>query len=304
MSLEKANRLRLVAAKASVALALSLAIAKVVGVIYTGSISVLASLVDSALDFFAASATWYGVKLAMDPPDKKHRFGHGKAEALTALFQASFITGSCLFLAIETLNRFLNPKPLTEEFVGLVVMALSVILTVCVVVFQLYVVRLTKSAAIKAQALNFSGDILTGLGIFAGLLVVNLTGWVLVDAIVASVVIVFLLLSAYEIGRSAIDELMDKELSEDERNKICIILENKELVPAYHDLRTRKAGETVFIDFHLELDGKMSLDDAHDQAHLVEDAVKNVFPDADIVIHQEPYGLKDDRLDDLVGAVK
>lgn len=300
MQKKKIDNLRLIAAKASIALALLLALVKVVGVVYTDSVSVLSSLIDSSLDFFAAMATWYGVKISMDPPDAKHRFGHGKAEALTALFQAAFITGSCFFLGMETLERFFTPKPLGQEFVGLFVMGFSVVATALVVLFQLYVVRLTQSAAIKAQAMNFTGDIMTGVGIFVGLFVVKVTGYVIIDAVVAAVVIGFLLYSAWEVGSHAIDELMDKELSRAERAQIETLLTAHPVAKDYHDLRTRKAGDRIFIDFHLELDGEISLEEAHEKSHAVEDALKEAFPDADIVIHQEPHGLDDTRLDDLV----
>ena len=299
---DRAARRQLQAASAAVLLSITLVVLKLGAWAVTGSVAILSTLLDSFVDVAATVVTAYSVHHALRPPDRSHRYGHGKAEALGALAQGAFIAGSALFIAIQAIDRLIEPRPLATPEVGIVVVTISLVLTLLVVVVQRRVVRSTGSQAIHAISINFIGDVLTNLAVIVTLTIYTWTRVHWIDPAVAIGIAAFLLYNVVRIARRALDTLMDRELPAHDRTRIHDIVCGDPRVRGMHNLRTRSAGATHFIELHLELDGNLTLDAAHDIADDVEQAIIAAFPGAAVLVHQEPAGLDDDRLDHRVGV--
>ncbi len=283
-------RLMRLATYASASVAIILIVAKLIAWMWSDSITILATLIDSCLDAAASIITLFAVHHALQPADKAHRFGHGKAEALAGLGQAMFIAGSAMFLLLESINRLLHPKDLEVIDVGIMVMILSIVLTSVLIAFQNYVVKHTGSTAIKADSLHYKTDLFVNVGVIVALLLA-MYGWGGFDPVFAMLIAAYILYSAWEIGVMAVGELMDTELSDAERKDIKMMVRGFDGVLGMHDLRTRKAGTTCFIQFHLELDGQLTLHQAHHISDAVEAMLKEKWLDAEVIIHEDPYGV-------------
>ncbi len=286
-------RLLRLATYAAVAVAAVLILAKLAAWFLTDSVAILSSLMDSVLDVGASLVNMYAVAHALVPADREHRFGHGKAEALAGLAQSAFISGSALFLVAEAGQRLIEPRPIAREDAGIAVMVLSLVLTAGLVLFQRYVVKRTRSIAISADSVHYKGDILANLGVIAALVLAGRFGWIYADAIVALIVAAYILFGAWGIIRGALDQLMDRELPEEQRARIRGIALAHARVEDVHDLRTRSSGLQTFIQLHLELDGDLTLLRAHELADEVEAAIRAAFPGAEVIIHQDPAGLEE-----------
>jgi ferrous-iron efflux pump FieF len=289
------ERLKRLAAFASVGVALTLIIAKAVAWLATGSVALLSTLIDSVLDLAASLVNLFAVRHATQPADRNHRFGHGKAEPLAGLAQAAFVAGSAVFLLFEVASRFVDPQPLVRTDVGYAVMILAIGLTLGLVVFQKYVVHRTNSVAISADSLHYSADLLTNLSVIIALLLSDMLGWSLADPIIAIGIAGYLLVGAWHILRRSLDLLMDRELPESDRQRIHAIATAHPAVIDLHDLRTRSSGTRVFIQFHLEMNGEMSLIDAHMIADQVMSEIQGAFPGAEVLIHEDPHGVPEER---------
>lgn len=295
-------RLRRWATYASVTTASVLIAAKLIAYLLTESVSILSSLIDSSTDLMASVVTLLGVRHALRPADTAHRFGHGKAEGLAALAQAAFIGGSAAFLVIEAVRRLIFPAPVGETAVGVAVMLLSIVLTAALVFFQRYVVRRTASVAIGADQLHYSGDLLMNGAVITALLLTRWTGVGAVDPLFGIAIAGFLLHGAWGIARDALAVLMDRELPQEERDRIAGLVLAHAQARGLHDLRTRSSGTGVFIELHLELDPQITLVQAHDITDAVERSLCGAFANAEVLIHQEPAGLNDERLDNRIVA--
>lgn len=203
-------------------------------------------------------------------------------------------------MVFQAADRLIDPEPLRTTTVGIAVMGLSIVATAGLVLFQRHVVRVTGSLAIAADSLHYKGDLLINLAVIATLIVYANTGIVWLDPVVALAIAAYLLVNAVLVGREALDLLMDRELPQSDRARIESVVRADTRVRGLHDLRTRSSGTTTFIELHLELDGTLSLNEAHDIADAVEAALAEAFPGAAILIHQEPAGLQDARLDDRI----
>lgn len=285
--IDKARLMRL-ATYASVTTAMTLIIAKLIAWFISDSVSILATLVDSSLDVLASLVNLIAVHHALQPADREHRFGHGKAEALAGLGQSMFIAGSAGILLLQGISRLFNPHPLEAGFeLGLGVMVFSIIATMGLLSFQRYVISRTDSTAIKADALHYKTDLLVNGSVIAALLL-SYYGWDVMDPLIAIGIGIFILYSALSIVREAIDLLMDHELPDEERQKIRTVIMNHPDAIGLHDLRTRRSGTTVFIQLHLELDETLSLKQAHAIADELEHKVKALFDEAEVIIHEDP----------------
>lgn len=303
LTTEQANRLKKLAATGSVALAITLTIIKSFGVLFTGSLSVLSSMIDSLADLFASSITYVAIKFSSSPADCNHRYGHGKAEALSALVQSAFVAGSGIFVMYDGINRFINPRPLMQADTGIIVMVISLFLTLFLIVFQKYVAKRTHSRAISADSAHYTVDVITNTSIIITLIVVKLFDITWFDTVTAFLISAYLLVNAYKLAKDAVSLLMDEELSTDIRANIEKIVLSCQHTRGMHDLRTRDLGGFYMFEFHLELDGELTLNLAHQYTDEVEDELKKVYPDAQIIIHQDPAGLHENRLDHrLVGS--
>ncbi len=289
------SRLMRQATVASVSVASALIVTKLIAWLMTDSVALLSTLVDSVLDAAASVVTLIAVHHAVQPADREHRFGHGKAEALAGLGQAAFVAGSGCFLLVETVRRFIQPVPVANELVGILVMALAIVLTLFLVIFQRYVVRRTGSVAINADSLHYSGDLLINGSVAVSLGIYWIWGWSYADPIFAAAIVGYLLWNAFRIGGDSLDVLMDRELPEDERNRIKQIVEAHPDTRSMHDLRSRRSGTDTFIQFHLEMDPHISLLRAHEISDEVELQIMQAFPAAEVIIHQDPEGYEEDH---------
>ncbi len=286
---KKANHARLLklAATASVTTASVLIIAKLIAWLYTGSVSILASLIDSLMDIAASLINLFAVRYSLMPADDEHRFGHGKAEPLAGLAQATFIAGSAVFLIFYAIDRLKHPQPLETVSVGLIVMIVSIIATLALLKYQHYVIKQTGSTAIRADALHYTTDLITNVSIIIAL-VLAIYGWGNADAWFAIAIAAYILYSAWQIGIDAFHLLMDRELPAELQEQIINLALSHPGVHGTHDLRTRQSGRTKFIQMHVELDEKISFVQAHNIAEEIENAIKHNVPHAEVIIHQDP----------------
>ena len=280
------------AAWAAVAVAGLLILLKAVAYLITGSIAMMASLADSGLDLIGSTINLVAIGHALTPADREHRFGHGKAEPLAGLAQGAFIAGSALFLVIESIQRMISPQPVAHGAVGLAVMAFSIVAVTLLVVLQRIAVARTGSPAIGADSIHYLGDLATNLGVVVGIVLSSAFGLWLADPIVGIVIAAILALSSLHVFRQSYDQLMDRELPEEDRARIKKIVMEHADVRSLHDLRTRAAGISTFIQMHIELDPALSLTRAHEVSDEVEADLHAAYPNAEVMIHQDPAGLE------------
>ncbi len=290
-----ADRLRRAATYASVAVAAVLIAVKFAAWLETGSVALLSSLVDSLLDAAASLVNLIAVRHAMSPADREHRFGHGKAEPLAVLGQSAFITGSALLLLAEAVRRLISPAAIENPPAGIAVMIFSIALTIGLVIYQRYVVRRTGSIAITADELHYRSDLVLNLSVIAALVLGTALDQPILDPLFGAAIGVWIIYSAVRLAHLSLFQLMDHELPDDEREKIREIAQSHPDVVAAHDLRTRTAGPTAFIQLHIEMDGAMSLERAHEISDEVEAKLRAAYPNAEVIIHQDPEGVEEPR---------
>lgn len=278
---------------ASVGVAALLIAIKLYAFVATNSVSLLSSLFDSALDLGASVVNLIAIRTAVTPADAEHRFGHGKAEPLAGLVQVAFILGSSLLLLFEVGQHFLQRQQVTEEATGIVVMAVSIGLTLGLILFQRHVIRRTDSMAVQADSAHYFSDFLANAAVILALVLSGLLGWWWIDPLFGLAVALFIAWTAISIGRAALDMLMDREMSDGERDRIKLIVRAHPEVFGLHELRTRVAGQDCFIQFHLDLKPEISLKEAHRISDAVEASLIEAFPGAEVIIHQDPLGHRD-----------
>jgi len=278
---------------ASVSVAGVLIVIKIVAWILTDSVSLLSTLIDSLLDAAASVINLIAVRHALQPADDEHRFGHGKAEPLAGLAQSAFIAGSAVFLIIQAGERIVHPTVISHAAVGYGVMVFSIVVTVMLVVFQRYVVGKSGSVAISADSLHYQTDVLINGSVLVSIFLASEMGVIVADPIFAIGIALFIVYAAWKIGLGALNILMDHELPDEDRRRIIEIACALDGVEGVHDLRTRSSGTQVFIQMHVEMDGDMALRQAHEIADVVEIEVGAAFPQAEVIVHQDPEGVED-----------
>jgi ferrous-iron efflux pump FieF len=284
------ERLLKIATSASLLVAAILVTIKGIAWFKTGSVAMLGSLLDSILDAAAAGFNIYFVRRALRPADERYRFGHGKAEPMGGILQAMLIGGSALFLIAESGRRFITPEMPTNSELGITIMVISSVIVAGLVVLQRYVVKRTDSLIVSGDALHGFGDIMINLGVIVALFVATRFNAPFIDPIIGILLAGILLRGSWEIAQNAMLQLMDVEFTPEERQKIRDVAMGNPKVADLHDLRTRRAGLTSFIQLHIELDGNMNLVEAHEIADAVENDIRNEFPDSEVLIHQDPHG--------------
>src|SRR5271165_7038257 len=290
-----ADRLRRLATYASVAVAAVLITVKFAAWLETGSVALLSSLVDSLLDAAASVVNLVAVRHAMSPADREHRFGHGKAEPLAVLGQSAFIVGSAMLLLAEAARRLISPVPVENPPAGIAVMIFSIAVTIGLVLYQQHVVRRTGSLAISADELHYRSDLVLNGSVIAALVLGSALNLPILDPLFGAAIGIWIVWCAVRLARLSLTQLMDRELADDEREKIRAIAQSHPDVVAAHDLRTRTAGPTAFIQLHIEMDGALSLTRAHEISDEVEARLRSAYPNAEIIIHQDPEGIEEPR---------
>jgi len=283
---ETAKLLRL-ATYASTSVAIVLIAAKLFAWAASDSVSLLATLIDSMLDAVASIINLVAVRHALTPADNEHRFGHGKAEALAGLSQSLFIAGSAGYLLIEAWQRVIQPSAVESVELGIFVMAISIAATMLLLAFQRHVIKKTNSTAIRADALHYRTDLMVNGSVIVALLLAN-AGWPGFDGLFAGAIAIYILFSARDIIVTSYDHLMDRELPDEDRQKIKALVMQHPKARGLHDLRSRHSGTMTFIQLHLELDDDLSLMAAHKISDEVELSILNAFPGSEILIHIDP----------------
>ncbi|MBA5764336.1 CDF family cation-efflux transporter FieF [Vibrio sp. 404] len=284
------GKLVTLAAWAATLVATFLLIVKLVAWWITGSVSLLASLIDSLLDIAASVVNLVVIRFSLQPADKEHRFGHGKAESLAALAQAMFISGSAVFLILNGIERFFRPHELQSPELGVYVSFFAIVVTFALVQFQKSVVRKTGSQAIAADSLHYQTDLYMNAAIMLAL-GLSWVGIGQADAVFAIGIGIYILYSAFKMVNEAVQTLLDRQLPEDELVEIKQVCLQVEGVLGVHQLRTRMSGPVRFIQLHLELEDHLPLIEAHRISDQVEISLLAAFPHADILIHQDPFSV-------------
>ncbi|HEV2708394.1 MAG TPA: cation diffusion facilitator family transporter [Pyrinomonadaceae bacterium] len=278
------------AAGLSITAAAFLVALKTAAGLLTGSISIWASLLDSAMDIFASTINFLAVRAASRPPDEDHAYGHGKAESLAGLFQALVITVSGAYLIYQAVMRLSAPPVIGHEWVGLTAMLISSLVSIALVARLRRVARKTDSPALRADAVHYASDVYTNAAALLAVAVVALTGWQRADPVLSLAISAYILWSAVGVGHEAIDVLMDRRLPAEVDEQIAAVVASfrEEGVMGFHDLRTRRSGALKFIDLHLEVRREQSLEEAHALTVKVLRAIEREIPRSRVQIHTDP----------------
>jgi ferrous-iron efflux pump FieF len=282
------------AAVASVATALLLGALKAYAAWKTESVAVLASLADSLLDLVASLVTLGGVHWAAQPADREHRFGHGKAEALAALFQVGVITVSAFAILVRATERLIAAQPSGDPEYGIGVSLIAIAATLALTRYQAHVVKQTGSIAIGTDRVHYTSDLMLNGAVILALLLDGYAGLSGADAVFGIAIAFWLMFGAWRASIAAIDQLMDKEWPEEKRLRFVEVAARHPELKGLHDLRTRTSGNRDFVQFHVWMDPKLTVQQAHDVIDAVEHRLAAEFPDTEILIHIDPEGQVDE----------
>lgn len=303
MQLAENNKLKNIAVIFGVILSTTLILVKLFAFIKSGSLAVFSSLVDSVTDLLASLVSFLAVYFSSKPASVNHRYGYGKTEALSALLQALFVGASGLFVIIDGIKRLINPVEITQINTAIFIMIFSIVSTLFLVLFQTYVAKKTNSLAIKADRAHYTVDFLTNSTVIISLICVHFFGFYFFDVIAALFISIYLLYNAYSLAKESIDLITDRELSGEIRKNVEQIVSETKGVFGMHDFRSRSLGDVYYIELHLEMEGSIPLSVAHDLTNIVEQKIMNIYPNSQILIHQDPYGVKEDRIDHQIDGV-
>jgi ferrous-iron efflux pump FieF len=278
------------AALASVSTALFLLSLKAYAAWATGSVAMLGSLADTGLDVLASLITLYGVRIAAEPADRDHRFGHGKAEALAALAQVGIIAFSALAIGWSALDRLLGQEPTANAEYGIGVSLVAILATLALLAYQRRIIARTGSVAIGTDYVHYQSDLLLNLSVIAALVLDELLGLTGADPVFGILIALWLLWGAWRASSRAVDQLMDREWPEEKRRRFVEVAARHPALKGLHDLRTRTSGARDFVQFHVWVDPTMSVAEAHRVMDEVEHKLGAEFPGVEILIHIDPEG--------------
>lgn len=272
-----------------------LAILKLSVGIFSGSIAILASAIDSLLDMGISIFNFVAVKNSWKDPDDQFNYGRGKIEALAAFLEGIIIAMAGIFIAYESVSRIIYQKPVGEIGIGVVVMIISVIVTGWLVGYLESVAKKTKSIVIASDALHYKTDLLSNLAILVGLILVAWFGWNYIDAIIGIGIAIYIAFSAFDIVKKWFLLLLDVSLDEMHVVNILDILDNHNELSDYHNFRSRESGGVKFVEAHLVFHENISLLDAHRVSHEIEDEIRKLDKDSEwsILFHLDPYDDKE-----------
>ncbi len=281
------------AALASIAMAVALIGLKTWAAVQTSSMAMLGSLADSGLDLLASVVVLLGVRIAAVPADTDHRFGHGKAEALAALVQVILISISALFIGFRSIQRLLAGAPTQEAELGIAVSLIAIVFTFALISYQRYVVRRTGSIAISTDRLHYASDLMLNGSVIVALVLDQFAGLTGADALFGLLIALWLIWGAWTSSTHALDQLMDREWPEEQREAFLGACRDYPELAGIHDLRTRTSGTHDFAQFHVWVPGNWSVKDAHDRLDDAEQKLRDRFPGTEILIHLDPEGHTD-----------
>jgi ferrous-iron efflux pump FieF len=283
-------------ARLAIFTAMGLALLKIGAWLLTGSIGVLASAADSLMDVFASGVNYIAIRYADEPEDRSHRFGHGKAEGMAGLFQTLVIGLSTAYLVYESVARLLDPRPIDTAGAGIGVMAVSLVVTALLVRRMRRVARENESIALEADSVHYLADVLTNFAVLIGLLVYVAFDIAWADPVVSLIVCGAILWSVWQVFKESFDNLMDRELPDEERDLIRRIAETEvEGILGVHDLRTRRSGARRFVVLHVEIDRTVSFEESHRMSEEVVTAVERGLPNSRVTVHADPWPHDDEE---------
>jgi len=275
---------------ASVSVALTLVLLKAYASWLTGSAAMLGSLADTALDLIASLVTLYSVRLAAIPADRQHRFGHGKAEAISAFFQVVLISLSAFWIIVHAVQQLVGGEAPEHAAAGIWVSVAALLLTLFLLSYQRRVIARTGSIAIATDRIHYQSDLLLNAAVIGALLFESAIGLTGADAVAGIGIGVWLIYGAYRASREAIDQLMDREWPEERRRAFIEVANRHPALRGIHDLKTRTAGHHDFVQFHVWVDPDMTVGEAHRVMDEVEEKLRRSFPGVEILIHPDPAG--------------
>ena len=259
----------------------------IVGVI-SGSVSIISEAIHSFMDLLAAIIAFLSVRISDRPADSKHPYGHGKFENISGVVEAILIFVAAIWIIYEAVKKIIHPEPIDSIWIGVVVMAVSAIVNILVSRKLYRVARETDSIALEADALHLKTDVYTSIGVAIGLALIWITGYHFLDPVVAILVALLILKESYQLFRKAYGPLLDTTLSEEDVEIIHQTIKSHCLGKIdYHNLRTRKAGNFRYVDFHLNVPRDMTVKEAHDLCDLIEQGIKKPFDSTEVTIHVE-----------------
>ncbi len=283
------NREKASIARLSVLSNLILVILKLATGLAIGSVSVISEAIHSGIDLIAAVIAYISVRKSSEPPDVEHAFGHGKFENISGAIEAILIFIAALFIIQQAYDKIVHGVILEDVNIGILVMLISTIVNFFVSKKLFQTAKKTDSIALNADAWHLRTDVLTSLGIFAGLLAIKLTGITILDPIMAVIVALFILRAAFDLIVRSVRDLMDITLPPEEEKEIRHVIEkHSDEYLDYHDLRTRKAGSDRFVDFHLVVPKKLNVESAHALADRIEGDIMEKYPRTSVIVHIEP----------------
>ena len=299
----EASSITRMTARLSVATAFVLIGLKLWAWLSSGSVGLLSSLADSGLDGAASLFTLMAVSYAAMPPDEEHRHGHGKAEGFAAIVQAMLVGISATLVAVEAVSRFLSPEPIRQSGLALGVMAVSIVLTLMLITAQTQAIRKTGSVATTGDRAHYSADLAANFAVIAGIGATAYFGQRWADPLIGLGVAIWLAFSALGVARTGLDQLLDRELSDEARDQIRALAMKPGGLLDVHELRTRASGPYVHIQFHADLPADVSLVEAHQMMVAAERSILTVFPAADVLIHPDPRGKAEPHGSEAFGGV-
>ena len=279
------------AAIASILTAVLLVVLKTWASWRTGSTAMLGSLADSALDLAASLATLVGVWVAAMPADEDHRFGHGKAEALAAMFQVILIALSAAGIAFRAITHLVEGQPTAAMEEGIAVSLVAIAATLALLAWQRHVLRRTGSIAIQTDHLHYQSDLFLNMAVIAALVLDQQLGFSRADPLFGLAIAAWLLWGAWRAAGEAIDHLMDREWPDEKRDAFLEVIARHPDIRGVHDLRTRTSGADDFVQFHMAVDPHLTIVEVHDLMDEVEARLEAEFPGVEVLIHPDPKDL-------------
>ena len=259
--------------------------------IASGSVAVLASAVDSVLDFFVSTFNYFAIKNSEKPADKIFNYGRGKIEALACVIEGTIITISGIFLFYQAIKKYINQEISYYLDISIIVISLSLIITVSLVYYLNKVAKKTNSMVIKADALHYKVDIYTSGAVLISLFIINITGYEIIDVLLGGAISIYIIYWAFKLIQSGVLVLLDRSVEQEIVQNIRDIIEGEKSVNNYHLLKTREAGYQTFVDVHLVFDCLITLMNAHETSDAIEKKIRRLDKDRDwiITIHLDPY---------------
>jgi cation diffusion facilitator family transporter len=255
----------------------------------TGSVALYSDALESIVNLLTAGVALYTIHVAASPADRRHQFGHHKAEYFSAVLEGVLIVVAALIIMHEAYEAYLKPRTLNEPVLGLAINGIATTLNAGWSYFLLTWGRRQRSPALVADGWHLVSDVITSVGVIVGLALAMATGWLLLDPILATAVALNILYAGWRLMRESVSGLMDEAVTAEVGRRIReVISSNAEGAIEAHDVKTRTAGRVTFIEFHLVVPGGMTVSTSHTICDRLEEALQEAIPGAEVLIHVEP----------------